>query len=135
MPDDAGTRPADHRTEARRRGDAAEEAALQLLRAAGLVLLARNLRFKVGELDLVMREGSTLVIVEVRRRQHAGWGDALASIDRGKARRLVRATEALLQRQPRWASGACRFDVVAFDAELTPHWLRGAFTLDAIGLA
>lgn len=135
MSHDAGTRPTDRRTEARRRGDAAEEAALHLLGAAGLVLLARNVRFKVGELDLVMREGGTLVIVEVRRRRHGDWGDALASIDRGKARRLVRAAAALLQRHPHWAAGPCRFDVVAFDAGQTPRWLRDAFTLDAIGLA
>ncbi len=127
----AGTRP---RTDAQRRGDDAEARALAHLVAHGLVPIARNVRFKVGELDLVMRDGATLVFVEVRRRRHAGWGDALASIDRGKARRIARAAQAFLQRHRGWASSPCRFDVVAFDAEdPRPRWVRQAFSIDDLG--
>ena len=85
------------------------------------------MRYKVGELDLVMRDGATLVIVEVRSRSSAGFGGAAGSIDHRKQRRLHRAANLfLLERfgQHRWP--ACRFDVVAFEAG-RPNWIRAAF--------
>jgi len=125
----------DRRTEARRRGDAAEDAALALLCAHGLRLLARNLRFKVGELDLVMLDGEVLVFVEVRQRGRADFGDALDSVDLRKARKLALAAQLYLQRHPHHGARACRFDVLGFNADAAPRWLRHAFRLDDLGLA
>jgi putative endonuclease len=91
------------------------------------VHVAANVRYKVGELDLVMRDGATLVFVEVRSRRSAGFGGAAGSIDRRKQLRLRRAANLfLLQRfgQRRWP--ACRFDVVAYEAG-RPNWIRAAF--------
>ena len=56
-------------TEGHRRGRAAEDAALRQLQAAGLRLVARNARSRGGEIDLIMRDGDTLVFVEVRSRR------------------------------------------------------------------
>lgn len=134
MNESAGKRD-DRRTEARRCGDAAEDAALALLCAHGLRRLARNLRFKVGELDLVMLDGEVLVFVEVRRRGRADFGTALDSVDPRKARKLARAAQLYLQRHPHHAARACRFDVLGFDSGQAPRWVRGAFTLDDLGLA
>jgi len=112
-------------------GGAAEDAALAQLRAAGLELLERNVRFPFGELDLVMREGATVVFVEVRCRRSEGFGGAAASIDRGKRRKLARAAQAWLVRNRRFAHAPCRFDVVATRPGATDgDWLRAAFTLD-----
>lgn len=121
------------RTAAQRVGDAAEAAALALLMAQGLRPLARNVRYKVGELDLVMLDGEVLVFVEVRRRGNAAFGGALASIDRGKARRCGLAASAFLQRHPWHAGRDCRFDVVGFDGDGKADWRRAAFTLDDLG--
>lgn len=121
------------RTPAQRAGDAAEAAALALLMAQGLRPLARNVRYKMGELDLVMLDGEVLVFVEVRRRGNAAFGGALASIDRRKARRCALAASAFLQRHPRHAGRDCRFDVVGFDGAGTADWRRAAFTLDDLG--
>jgi putative endonuclease len=110
-------------------GEAAEDFALARLRDAGLALLARNVRFPFGELDLVMHEGATLVFVEVRKRRSAAFGGGLASVDRGKRRKLARAAQAWLCRNAAWSQAPCRFDVVA----LSPRgleWRRAAFTLD-----
>lgn len=63
-PEDAPVR----RSPMQRRGDLHEDAALRLLLAQGLVLLARNLWTRAGEIDLAMRDGDTLVFVEVRAR-------------------------------------------------------------------
>ena len=116
------------RPDRRATGDAAESAARRLLEGEGLRLLARNVRFKAGELDLVMREGDTIVFIEVRFRGDGRFGGALASVDRGKCRRIARAAQAWLQRHPALAEAPCRFDVVAAGPE-GADWLRGAFTL------
>ncbi len=116
-------------------GAAAEAAALRHLEAAGLVLLARNARFKVGELDLVMREGETVVFVEVRLRRNAHFGDGFDSVDRRKRQRMVRAALAWLAARPSLAARPCRLDVVSAGdgpGALALDWQRGAFTLDDV---
>ncbi len=110
------------------RGWRAETEALRLLRAHGLRLLARNVRNRHGELDLVMRDGPLLVVVEVRWRGSAAYGGAAASIGAAKQARLARAA-ALWQIQAGLAGLYLRFDVLAFEAG-RPRWLRDAFRPD-----
>ena len=112
-----------------RAGNAAEDAALAFLRDAGLELLARNVRYPFGELDLVMREGVTVAFVEVRFRRGAGFGGAAASVDWKKQRKLARAAQAWLGAHRAHAQAPCRFDVVAV-SPAGCDWLRAAFTLD-----
>ena len=54
-------------------GDAGESVALTYLRSQGLRLIARNYRCKAGEIDLVMLDGATLAIIEVRYRSSAAF--------------------------------------------------------------
>jgi putative endonuclease len=115
------------------RGDAAEAAACAHLQRAGLQLLVRNARYRVGELDLVMLDGAQLVFVEVRYRQSAMHGSGADSVDARKRQRLVRAARAFLAAHPAHAQRACRFDVVeASGPPLAPtlHWHRDAFRVD-----
>lgn len=114
----------------RARGDAAEAAALAMLQAHGLQLLARNAASRGGELDLVMRDGATVVFVEVRYRATRRFGGGAASVDAGKRRRLVHAARAFLAGHPQMAEAPCRFDVVDADGDPdapTLTWLRAAF--------
>ena len=114
----------------RARGDAAEAAALAMLQASGLQLLARNAASRGGELDLVMRDGATVVFVEVRYRATRRFGGGAASVDAGKRRRLVHAARAFLAGHPQMADAPCRFDVVDADGDPdapTLTWLRAAF--------
>jgi len=123
------------RTDRQVAGDAAEDAAHAHLLAAGCRLLARNARFRVGELDLVMLDGATVAFVEVRLRHDDRFGGALASVDAGKRRKFVRASQAWLAAHPKMAQAPCRFDVVAVSpkgGELICDWLRGAFTMDDV---
>lgn len=119
-------------SERRSLGQAAEGWALTHLEEHGLRLLERNWRCRLGELDLVMLDGDTLVFVEVRYRRHAAWGGAEASVDARKRGRLAAAAQVFLQQQPRWAQRPCRFDVVAI-APAEPstaarlNWIRSAF--------
>ena len=114
----------------RARGDVAEAAALAMLQAPGLQLLARNASSRGGELDLVMRDGATVVFVEVRYRATRRFGGGAASVDAGKRRRLVHAARAFLAGHPQMADAPCRFDVVDADGDPdapTLTWLRAAF--------
>ena len=109
-------------------GAAAEQRALEHLTSAGLRLLERNARFRVGEWDLVMTEGETLVFVEVRLRQHRQFGGPLASVDGRKHRKLERAAVLWLQRHPEQGQRRARFDVVGFTSTTTaPTWIRDAW--------
>lgn len=114
-------------------GDAAEAAARAHLEAQGLRTLARNVSFRFGELDLVMRDGDTLAFVEVRYRSSSRFGGAAGSVDAGKRRRIALAARAWLAGQRGLADAACRFDVVLVsggEPSLCCQWLRNAFTLD-----
>ena len=112
----------------RLRGNAAEDAALAHLLAAGLTLVERNYRTPGrggGEIDLVMREaGGTLVFVEVRARAGTTHGGAAASVGGVKQRRIVLAARHYLMRHK--SPPPCRFDVVAIDGDHI-EWLKAAF--------
>ncbi|WP_019626891.1 YraN family protein [Thioalkalivibrio sp. ALJT] len=105
-------------------GQAAERLAANYLESRGLRLRARNVRRPYGELDLVAVEGDTLVLVEVRKRSHPGFGGGAESIDRRKQDRLLRVAEAYLQ-ESRW-TGPVRFDVITLDGNDHIEWLQDA---------
>lgn len=114
-------------------GCTAEDAACAWLQARGLAVLARNVNYRFGELDLVMRDGATLVFVEVRRRTASRFGDGAASVTRTKRRRIVLAARAWLARRRGAGDMPCRFDVVSVsggDGALAIEWIRDAFTTD-----
>jgi len=114
-----------------------EETALAHLLGHGLRLLARNYRCKMGEIDLVMLDGSTLVLVEVRYRASNDYGGAAASVTWDKQQRLVRAAEHLLTKRAELKRYPARFDVIAIttspagEAGTAPKvdWIKRAFTL------
>lgn len=108
-------------------GHRAEVLARHWLEARGLRLLLRNAHARGGELDLVMRHGKTLVVVEVRQRRSSRFGSALESVDWRKQARIVRATRLLLAQRPEWAHMPVRFDVVAIDGGGRIDWLQNAF--------
>jgi putative endonuclease len=110
---------------AREAGARAEEEAARFLERQGLQVVARNYRTRLGEIDLVARDGEMLVFVEVRLRADARYGGAAASVDARKRARIEAAARrflAGLKREP-----PCRFDVVTLDGDNRAAWLRGAF--------
>ena len=112
-----------------------EAAAEAHLVAHGLVPLLRNFNCRLGELDLVMRDRDTLVVIEVRARAPTRFGTAVETIGPAKRRRIVRATQVLLAARPELARLPLRFDVVAFEVGGGDEqgdvdqvqWLRAAF--------
>jgi putative endonuclease len=120
-------RPSGRRTSRQLAGEDAESRAARFLADRGLAVVDRNFRTRLGEIDLVAREGAVLVFVEVRRRHSsAAWGGALESIGPLKQRRLVAAARLYLRRFA--VEPPCRFDVVALQEE-SCTWVRDAFSV------
>jgi putative endonuclease len=109
-------------------GQKAEDLAAAFLQTKGMAVVERNFRAKVGEIDIIAKDGDEVVFVEVRARASKGFGGAAASVGGAKRRKLIRA--AALWLQARGWDGACRFDVVALDGGKLEH-LPAAF--DASG--
>ena len=112
----------------REKGSEAETLARRYLEQHGLHTVEQNVHSRFGEIDLIMREETTLLFVEVRYRSSQQFGGAVASIDRKKQQRLIATAQHYLQRNPH--QGPCRFDVIAIsDAPITIEWLKNAFEL------
>ena len=106
-------------------GQSAESRAEAFLQAHGLRLVARNWRCRFGEIDLVMRDGATLVFIEVRLRSRSDFGGAAASVTPAKQKKLLAAArQYLAELKP---LPPCRFDVVALSGDAAPEWIRNAF--------
>jgi putative endonuclease len=112
-------------------GRAWEIAASDLLAQRGIEIIARGYRCRLGELDIVGIDGSTLVVIEVRARASGARGSAIETVGARKQRRIVNATRHFLMRHPVWFARPIRFDVIAVDgidgAKPRMQWIKGAF--------
>lgn len=96
-------------------GRRGEDAAAEYLSRRGYTILARNFRCRLGELDIVARDGRTLVFVEVRTRLSDKFGLPEESVDTRKKARLQRLALYYLHKYG-LGEATCRFDVVAVSA-------------------
>ena len=110
-----------------RAGADAEQVAADFLVAKGMHIVARNFRTRFGEIDLVARDGESLVFVEVRLRTNDYFGGAADSVDVPKRSGVVAAARSYLARMH--PEPPCRFDVVTLDGD-SPRWIRAAFDVD-----
>lgn len=112
-------------------GKYGEDLAARELRRRGYAILAKRFRTRYGEIDIVARDGETIVIVEVKARVTNAFGTASEAVTLAKQRKLASmATEFLVRK--RLTNRPCRFDVVAidgpaFNAKITV--IRCAFSL------
>ncbi|KOR29333.1 hypothetical protein TI03_02550 [Achromatium sp. WMS1] len=102
-----------------------ENLACSYLQAHGLQLIARNVRYRSGELDLVMRDGDYLVFVEVRYRRNSQFGSPAETVVKKKQQRILKAASCYLQQHPSYL--ACRFDILAITGIGSIEWLQDAF--------
>ena len=96
--------------------------------ARGVTIVARNFHTRFGEIDLIGRDGATLIFVEVRLRRRDDYGGAGGSITYAKQARLKAAARGYLSRLRR--EPPCRFDALLLDT-LDPariEWVRDAFS-------
>ncbi len=89
-----------------------ERAAEKFLKRKGYKIVARGLRLRGGELDLVAVDGRIVVFVEVKTRRFTATGTPAEAIDARKERHMTRAAMAFIKRHS-LEGYSCRFDVVA----------------------
>lgn len=111
------------------RGARAERAALAWLQRHGLEPVTRNYRCRWGELDLIMLDGETLVVVEVRARRNTALMTPAQSIGRPKQGRIMRTIDHFLSHNPPHAKRAVRIDVVGISGDELAQieWITDAF--------
>jgi len=113
----------------RQKGNFYEELAARYLKAKGYEILARRYRSRSGEIDLVAKDGGTIVFVEVKGRQTTRFGLPQEAVDRRKQRRLRRTAQHYLWRRG-LAERLCRFDVIVIQTTGRGHQIEhliGAF--------
>lgn len=112
------------------RGRQAEDLACRYLEARGLSLLERNYHCARGEIDLIMQHRESIVFVEVRYRNSAGFGGGAASVDYRKQSKLIATALHYLQQHDRMNRHPSRFDVIGIAPGLDQNevqWIQDAF--------
>jgi putative endonuclease len=117
----------------RRIGQDAEKQAATYLKQRGYRIIETNVRFTVGELDIIAEDGATLVFVEVRARRSSRFGSPEESLTAGKRRRVYRAVELYLQTRRIKEDRPMRIDVVAIDLRPGGDPTRIELIQDAFG--
>lgn len=96
-----------------------EELAASELQRRGYVLVERRYRSRFGEIDIIAKDGATVVFVEVKTKTDSRFGDPAEMVTAQKQRRLVSMAEEYAAGHQLHAT-PCRFDVVAVDASMAP---------------
>lgn len=96
------------------------------MRKKGLEIKAQNYRCRMGEIDLIARDGPYLVFVEVKYRSDSRRGGALAAVTRKKQQVIGRVAQNYLLRYHGRVDLPCRFDVIGIEGEKI-YWIKDAF--------
>lgn len=99
-------------------GKTGEDLACRELKRRGYAIIARRYRRRSGELDIVAREGNTMVFVEVKARDGRMFGEPWEAVTKLKRRRMIRMAMEYLTRH-HLLECPCRFDVVSIHYETT----------------
>ena len=121
-------------------GKQIESVALRHLRNAGLTLIKRNYRCRLGEIDLIMNDGDLLIFAEVRYRTTNRYGSGAESVDYRKRRKLILTARHFLASHQRYGEQGSRFDVISVspsankaqseDSDKCIEWFQDAFQTD-----
>jgi len=98
-------------TKQREYGNYGEQLAATYLQHLGYVLLVSNWRFKYWEVDIIAKDGNTLVFVEVKSRSKAHYGQPEDFVDAKKQYNLIQAADAYIDLTS--YEGEIRFDIVS----------------------
>jgi putative endonuclease len=114
-------------------GKAHETLAIKFLQRKGLQLVTRNYQCRGGEIDLIAKQGNTLIFVEVRYRKASLFGSAIESVTRSKQAKIIRCARHYLMRHPKLSGCDLRFDIVGIcqngnSRGYRVEWLDNAFT-------
>jgi len=111
---------------AHRRGKEGEDRAAQALEEAGMLVVARNYRWRAGEIDIIALDGETLVFVEVKACSRLGIESLERSVGARKQGRIIETAKYFLSTHRQYERRAIRFDVVFVEKKAVTH-LASAF--------
>ena len=113
----------------RESGASAERKAEDFLSGQGLVIIERNYRCRSGEIDLIMRDGETILFVEVRFRKNLSFGTPAETVTLGKQKKIIATARYFLQMHRNYLRSPCRFDVLAisWSSQENIDWIKDAF--------
>ncbi|MDR1029859.1 MAG: YraN family protein [Treponema sp.] len=103
------------------KGREGEARAAVFLEAAGMRIIARNVRSKAGEIDLVALDGDTIVFIEVKTWSVYPIEELYYGIDEKKQRRIIETAKHFLFSHRKYNGMVVRFDVVFIGPELITH--------------
>ncbi|MBQ8262418.1 MAG: YraN family protein [Lachnospiraceae bacterium] len=103
-----------------------ETKAVLYLEQQGLKILERNFRCRMGEIDIVAKDGEFVVFTEVKWRKTSRSGSALQSVDWKKQRTICRTSDYYRMKNFLTENTPMRFDVVAIEGDEL-HWIKNAF--------
>ena len=110
-----------------------EELAVVYLEEKGLHILEKNFRNKIGEIDLIAQDGSTLCFVEVKTRRSFAFGKPFESVHYHKQQKIIKVAICYLKYKKGTLSVKCRFDVISIykdpDGKAQIHHIKNAFGL------
>ncbi len=113
-------------------GAAGEDTACEHLRRCGYRIVARNWRTRLGEIDIVARDGDVLAFVEVKTRRDGAFGGPEAAVGPAKRKRMIAVAGMFLSTHR--CELAARFDVVAIEGD-SVRLVRDAFGVDDVWAA
>lgn len=114
-------------------GKMAEQIACNYLQKQGLILLEKNYRCFLGEVDLIMKDNQHIVFIEVRSRKRTEYGSALESVTKPKQMRIIRTATHFLQTKKWLFKINSRFDIVQVHLTCNTkplEWIKNAFWVE-----
>jgi len=108
-------------------GKKGEEQAAEALEAAGMSIIAKNVRSRHGEIDIIALDGQTIVFIEVKAWSAYGIEELQYSLDQKKQRRIIETAKYFLLAHREYSRMSVRFDVVFIKENSVSH-LASAFT-------
>jgi len=109
-------------------GYEAENKAVEFLRKQGMTICATNFRCKMGEIDIIAKDGTILIFAEVRYRKNLAFGTPAETVNFTKQKKLIRASQYYLQRHN--PDLPCRFDIIEIygaNHQTGINWVKDAF--------
>jgi putative endonuclease len=107
-------------------GSRGEDLACAELQRRGYAILERRYRCRLGEIDIIARDGDVTVFVEVKARENGEFGGGAAAVTPAKQRTVARVAMDYIARH-RLVDRPCRFDVVVVDGSTAVTVIPHAF--------
>lgn len=108
----------------RRVGGEKEQEACRYLEGKGYEIVATNYWCRYAEIDIVARDGATLVFVEVKYRKNSQYGNGICAVSVKKIRNISRCARYYIYKEHVPADAPMRFDVIAIDGDTVTHLIN-----------